>query len=176
MTLVAETSVDAMAVTPQIRAVVRRVDPEIPLDVDRIETRIADQFETARFRTGLLSAFAAIATLLAVCGVFGVVSYGVARRTREIGIRLALGARAAMVRAMVLRRALTPVMIGAAIGTLGAFAGNRLLSSLTFQVDSGDPLTFTVATLALVLAALAGAAWPAAKATRVDPLIALRND
>jgi len=176
MTLVTATSMDASVAAPQIRAIVRRIEPEIPLEIDRIEDRIGAQFSAARFRTGLLGGFAAIATLLAVCGVFGVVSYGVARRTREIGIRLALGARTAAVRAMVLRRALTPVAIGAAIGVAGALAGSRLLSSLTFQVDSADPATFAAATAALVLAAVAGAALPAAKATRVDPLVALRND
>ena len=176
MTLVAATSLDPPVVAPQIRALVRRIEPEIPLEIDRIEERVGTQFSEARFRTGLLAAFAAVATLLAVCGVFGVVSYGVARRTREIGIRLALGARTAAVRSMVMRRALTPVAIGAALGVAGALAGSRLLSSLTFQVDSADPATFAAATTALLLAAVAGAALPAARATRVDPLIALRNE
>ena len=176
MTLIARTSLDAAAVAPQLRAVIREVDPGIPVKIDRVEDVVGVQFAAARFRTGLLGAFAAVATLLAVIGVFGVVSYGVARRTREIGIRLALGARTGAVRRMVLLHALKPVVIGALIGIGGAIAGNTLLGSLTFQVDSADPGTFIVATVALVIAALGGAAWPAARATRVDPLIALRND
>lgn len=176
MTLVSAPPVDTSVAAQQLRAIVRAVDPGIPVTIEPIQERIGEQFATARFRTGLLGAFAAIATLLAVCGVFGVVSYGVARRTREIGIRLALGARTGAVRRMVLTHALKPVTIGAVIGLAGAIAGNRLLGSLTFQVDSADPGTFTVATIGLILVALAGAAWPAARATRVDPLIALRND
>ena len=176
MTLVSATTVDPSIAAQQLRAIVREVDPGIPVTIEGIEERIGAQFEAARFRTALLGSFAGIATLLAVCGVFGVVSYGVARRTREIGIRLALGARTGTVRSMVLIGALKPVAIGAAAGVAGALAGNRLIGSLTFQGDSADPASVAAAPVALLLAAFAGALWPAARATRVDPLIALRNE
>lgn len=176
LTLVAETGLDPSAVTPQLRETMRRLDPEISVTVDSIEARVGRQFQTARFRTGLLGSFAGMATLLAVCGVFAVVSYAVARRTREIGIRLALGARASGVRWLVLRRALIPVLIGSAIGVTGAIAGGRLLGSLTFGVSNTDPASFIMAVAVLIGAALAGALLPAARAVRVDPLLALRAE
>lgn len=176
MTLVAETALDAAAITPALREAMRRLDPEISITVASMEATVAEQFEPARFRTSLLGSFAGMATLLAVCGVFAVVSYAVARRTREIGIRLALGARTSGVRWLVLHRALVPVIIGSAIGVGGAFAGGRLLSRLTFEVSGSDPISFVTAVCVLIAAALAGALLPAARAVKIDPLLALRTE
>jgi ABC-type antimicrobial peptide transport system permease subunit len=102
------------------------------------------------------------------------VSYMVAARTREMGIRMALGARAGHVRALVLRRALTPVVLGLAAGLIGALFASRLLTSLLFEIERTDPLTFVGAGVVLLGAAVLAAWWPAHRATRVDPLATLR--
>lgn len=176
MTLVAESDLSLAAVAPQVREIVRQIDPGVPVRLERMEDRLGLQLAAARFRTRLLVGFAAIATLLAMGGIFGVVSYGVARRTREIGIRLALGAQRSAVRRLVLRRALVPVLIGAAAGVVGALLGGRLLTTLIFEVSATDPLTFASSVGILLASAVLGAFLPAARATKVDPLTALRHN
>jgi len=174
MTLVAQGGIDAAAMTSGIREVVRSIDPGIPAIVSPIEARLGTQLAAARFRTRLFAGFAVTALALAAFGIFGVVTYMVAARTREMGIRLALGARASQVRRLVLRRALTPVVIGLVAGVIAALLASRLLTSLLFEVDRSDPATFVGASLVLLGAAVVAAWWPAHRATRVDPLSTLR--
>jgi len=174
MTLVAESHLDAASLTTALRAVVREIDPSIPLEVAPLSARLDQQLRPARFRTRLFAGFAVTALTLAGFGIFGVVSYTVAARTREMGIRLALGARAEHVRHLVLRRALTPVLAGLLVGMTVALFASRLLSGLLFGVERSDPLTYAVAGLVLLTVAAAAAWWPAHRATRVDPLSTLR--
>jgi putative ABC transport system permease protein len=159
-------------------AVQRRI-----LDVDRdipaYQFRTADQVLAGtlagrRFLTGLMSGFAAVAVFLAVIGLYGVLAYTVAHRTREFGVRLALGARGAQVIAVVLRQGLTMVIAGIAAGFLGAFALSRVLSTLLYNVSPHDALVFSVVPL-IIFGAGAFSCWlPARRAANVDPAIALR--
>ena len=174
MTLVAQTGIDAASMTNAVRGAVMSIDPAVPVMLLPIEPRFDTQLAAARFRTKLFTGFAVTAVTLAAFGVFGVVTYSVAARRREMGIRLALGARAADVRRLVLRRALAPVVIGLAIGINAALFASRLLSGLPFGVERSDPLTFAVAAALLLGCAIAAAWWPAHRATRVNPLSTLR--
>jgi predicted permease len=174
MTLIAQTGLDAAAMTDAVRAEVKKIDPGVPVKFESIGTRLDTQLAGARFRTRLLTAFAVTAVALAAFGIFGVVTYSVAARKREMGIRLALGARAADVRRLVLRRALTPVLIGLFVGINAALFTTRLLSGLLFGVSGNDPLTFAASGALLLMTAIAAAWWPAHRATRVDPLTTLR--
>ena len=129
-----------------------------------------------RFQTNLVLLFAVAAILLAGLGVYGVLSYGVAQRTTEIGIRLALGADRGAVLRMVLRQALGPVALGLAAGVPLALATGSALRSMLFGVTAQDPATIIGTCLILITAALLAAYWPARRASKVDPLIALRYD
>jgi putative ABC transport system permease protein len=124
----------------------------------------------------LLGIFAALAVCLAMAGVYGVMAYVVGQRSNEIGLRMALGASQADVMRMVLRQGLVLAGAGLALGLAGAAAGNRLLSGMLFEVKPGDPLTYVGVTVLLAAVALAATWIPARRATRVDPLTALRQD
>jgi ABC-type antimicrobial peptide transport system permease subunit len=129
-----------------------------------------------RFQARLLGAFAALALLLAAVGIYGVLAYNVAQRTHEIGIRMALGAQAADVLRMILRRTMVLTGTGVVIGIAGALAVTRVLTKFLFGVTPTDPLTFVAVALTLVAAALAAGLIPARRAMRVDPMIALRHE
>jgi putative ABC transport system permease protein len=124
----------------------------------------------------LLGIFALIALILAAVGIYGVISYSVAQRTQEIGIRIALGARSLDVITLVLRDGMRLVLLGIAIGLAGAFALTRWMSSLLFEISATDPLTFAVIALLVALVALLACIVPARRATKVDPMIALRHE
>jgi putative ABC transport system permease protein len=177
MTLVLRAAGDAPALAASARAAVRAVDPDMP--VFRIAT-MAEVIDTTlvnrKFVMLLLGQFAAVALVLAGVGLFGVLSYAVSRRTREIGVRMALGARAGDVLAMVVRQGMTLTAIGLVIGACAALAATRAMAGLLFGVGAADPPTY--AALALVLAAVALlACWlPARRAARVDPMVALRSE
>jgi putative ABC transport system permease protein len=129
-----------------------------------------------RFSTALVAAFAAIALVLATLGVYSVISYSITLRTHEIGIRMALGARRPAILSMVLRRGLMLTLIGAVIGLAAAFALTRWMSALLFGVSASDPLTYLIVFFIALGAALLACSIPARRATRVDPLIALRYE
>ena len=124
----------------------------------------------------LVVGFAGIAMLLAAIGIYGVIAYSVAQRTQEIGVRMALGARRADVLRLVLRQGAALALIGIAIGWMGALALTRTLSSLLFAVKATDPITFIAVPLGLIGVALAASFLPARRATRIDPVIALRYE
>jgi ABC-type antimicrobial peptide transport system permease subunit len=136
----------------------------------------ARSISTPRFTATLLGAFAGLALLLAGFGLYGVMAYTVAQRSREIGIRMALGAQSADVRFLVVSQALRLGAAGLAIGIAGALAITRVLDSLLFGVSASDPLTFASVSAALITVLLLAAYLPARRATRVDPIVALRAD
>jgi ABC-type antimicrobial peptide transport system permease subunit len=158
-----------------LRSAVRDVDPDIPVSSMPINERLDAILSAARFRTGLFSGFAVTALVLAAFGIFGVVSYSVATRMREMGIRAALGARAAHIRRLVLWRALGPVLAGLMAGGTVAMFASRLLSTLLFEVERTDPMAYAVAGGLLLAAAVAAAWWPAHRAAQADPLTTLRS-
>jgi putative ABC transport system permease protein len=160
-----------------VRATVADVDPNQPLhNVMTMEQRLADTTTSRRLNSALLGGFAAVALLLAVLGIYGVMSYAVTQRRREIGVRMALGAQRSDVLGLVLRRGLRLTLLGVAIGLVGALALTRYLSSLLFEVRPTDPLTFAVIPLILAAAALLACWLPARRAARVDPMVALRTE
>lgn len=163
------------ALLPDLRRAVAAVDPDLPLhDVATLAERTDRLLAGPRFRGGLLALFAGLALLLAAVGVYGVLSQLVARRTREMGVRIALGARRGQVVALVVRRALAMALAGVAVGALGAWSVTGVLSSQLFGVDPADPLAFAVAAGLLLAAGVLAALLPARRATRVDPMRVLR--
>ncbi|HSR41903.1 MAG TPA: ABC transporter permease, partial [Longimicrobiales bacterium] len=167
---------DADAVGPLLREVTRSLDPDVPVRVASLTSRIAGSAADRRFTAFVLAAFGLVALLLAAVGVYGVVACSVARRTREIGIRVALGAAPERVRRRVVGEALSVVGVGAVAGVMAALALSRLLAGLLHGVGPLDPLTHGAAA-AVLLGATALASWiPARRGTRVDPTVALRAE
>jgi putative ABC transport system permease protein len=175
--LAARTSGSASAVVPALRQALAGVDPDLPLaDVQTLEDRVATSIAQPRFSMMMLGIFATIALLLAAIGIYGVISYSVAQRTHEIGVRMALGARQVDVVGMVVRQVLIMTASGIAIGGALAVASGRLMTKLLFGVHSSDPVTFVAVALGLAAVALVAAAVPAWQAARLDPVSALRAD
>jgi putative ABC transport system permease protein len=167
--------------TPELAAALRReilaVDSEALVDnASLLEQQIVDKFSTERLHTLLLSASAAMALLLASLGVYGTTAYAVSRRTHEIGIRLALGARRSDVLKPVLRQGLLLTCMGLAAGLAGALAATRVIRSLLYEVRPNDPLTFVCVALLLAAVALLACYLPARRAARIDPMAALRYE
>ena len=150
-------------------------DQTLP-DMKTLDTIKVESLGSNRLRTALLSIFAGVALLLSAVGIYGVVSYGVAQRTREIGIRAALGAAPANILKLILRGGMTTVTLGLLIGIAGVFSLTQLLASLLYGVGDRDPLTIGGVAAMLGLVALVACYLPARKATKVNPLIALRAD
>ena len=168
---------DPMSVVPALRQALKSVDPELPMnDVRTLRQRVNDNIAAPRVSVVVLAAFAALALTLAAIGIYGVLAYSVAQRTREIGIRMALGATARDVRRLIVRQGMTPAVIGLGVGLLGAWWLTVLMEKLLFGVAPRDPLTF--ASVALFLFAIAWLACyvPARRATIVAPTEALRYD
>lgn len=173
--MVLRTSGDPLMLAGAVRAAVRELDKEQPVaKLQTMQTVIGESVAQPRFRTILLGSFGALAVVLAAIGLYGVLAHTVAQRSREIGIRMALGARTQDVLVLVLRQGMTLVLIGIAVGLAGALALARLLSGLLFGITPTDPVTFTVVPLLLGAVALAACWLPARRATKVDPMEALR--
>jgi ABC-type lipoprotein release transport system permease subunit len=171
------TARDPNALMSELREAVRQVDPNLPLmnissQREQIELRFAQEKLLAR----ACVLFGSAALLLATIGLFGLMSYSVARRTNEIGIRMAVGARAADVWRMVLAEAMRPVFVGIVVGLTAAIAGGRMVSAVLYGVAPVDVPTFTLVVAVLVAAAGIAGYFPARRATRVDPLTALRHE
>lgn len=175
--LLVRTSGDPAAFASAARAAIREIDPALAVfGVEPLDRTLAQSLSQRRFTMLLVGLFASVALALAVVGVHGVLSYGVTERTREIGIRMALGAHPARVLGLVVGQGLVLVLAGLAIGLAGAFALTRLLASLLFGVTPTDPATFAAVAGVLALVALAASYLPARRASRVDPLLALRHE
>jgi predicted permease len=176
-TVVLKTAGDPAAIATAVQAAVREVDPEIPAyDMRTMDERLERSRSLRAAYSWMLGVFAVMALVLALGGSYGVTSYLVSQRTRELGIRVALGARRGDISRTVLRGSLVVVLIGVAIGIVGAIGAGRLLASLLFGVAPYDALILTIATLALVLTGLLANWLPARRAARVDPMVSLRTD
>ncbi|MGH9940549.1 MAG: FtsX-like permease family protein, partial [Blastocatellia bacterium] len=177
MSMVVRASTEPTALTSAIRQAVKAVDPQQPIyQVQTMEEVIANSISNQRLNMLLLGLFAALAALLAALGIYGVMSYTVAQNTREVGIRMALGAQARDVLRLVVGQGMALTLLGVAVGLAGAFALTRWLETLLFGVRPTDPLTFVGVSVMLIVVALVSCAIPAWRATKVDPLIALRYE
>jgi putative ABC transport system permease protein len=177
LTLTVRTRVAPESLIPAIRREVQNLDPEQPIyHVATMEQRVADSVGPQRFDALLLTLFAAVALLLAVVGIYGVMSYWVTQRTHEIGVRVALGAQRQQVLRLVLARAAWLTLGGLTLGLVGAFVLARALSGLLFGVKAIDPLTFLAASAALAGIAFVASWQPARRAASVDPMVALRYE
>ena len=166
-----------MRLVPAVAAEVHALDPELPLaEPQPLAEYLGASIGARRFTMLLLGAFAAVAVVLAAVGIAGVVANGVAQRTREIGVRMALGARAQDVLRMVMGQGMLMAGAGIAAGLAGSFALTRVMSSLLYGTSPTDPVTFALVTAALALVALVATFVPALRATRVDPNVALREE
>jgi putative ABC transport system permease protein len=177
MSLVVRSNVDPAAVSSGIRQAVNEVDKSVPVsNVETMDHIVTQSVTQPRFNLFLLGLFSVIALLLSAAGIYGVTAYMVTQRTHELGIRLALGAQVGDVLRMILGQGMAVIVVGVALGLAASFALTRLLKSLLFGVTEHDPVTFVVITLTLMLTALLACYIPARRATKVDPLEALRTE
>jgi putative ABC transport system permease protein len=174
--LLVRTQGDPRALAAPVGRALRSIDPAQSGSAKTMDQLLSDSVAQPRFYGLMLSSFAMLALALAIIGIYGVISYSVAQRTHELGIRMALGARVQHVLILVMRQALTLVGVGAIIGLGAAFGLTRLMRNFLFEVDAGDPMTFSLVALLLVVVALLACYVPARRATKVDPLVALRNE
>jgi predicted permease len=177
MSLVARSSSDHDSLAAAMRAEIKALDKDQPItNIRTLDQLLANSISQHRFYLLLLAFFAAIALALAAIGLYGVVSYTVKQRTQEIGVRMAFGAQAGDVLRLIIKFGMKLTLIGALIGLAGALALTRLMKTLLFDVSATDPLTFASITVLLALVALLACFIPARRATKVDPLVALRNE
>ena len=171
------TRTEPTAAAEQVRRAVLEVAPSLPiLSIHPLTEDVERAVRQERLLSRLTTLFGLLALVLASIGLFGVLLYSVARRTNEIGIRMALGAPRSRVLGMVLRNALSSVGVGALVGVAGTLLAGRLLSSLLFGIDASDPGTIVIAIVTLGLVAAVAAIWPAWRAARLDPVKALRQE
>ena len=177
MSVLTKSAADTAAVSAAIRAAYKEIDSELPVEKIRpLSEELSASVAGPRFRTYLLGAFAGTALLLAVIGVYGLVSYSVAQRTREIGIRVALGASASQVIGPIVRHGMTLAVTGVVIGIVGASFATRVVATLLYGVAPTDPLTFAAVAVLLLAVAFVASYVPSRRALRVDPLTALRAE
>jgi predicted permease len=176
LTLTMLTDANTQMVTTAARGILREMNPEIPANFRTFQQVYSASLGSRRFNLILIAFFGTVALLLATAGIFGVMAYSVSRRTREIGVRVALGARSRDVLTMILGQGLRTIAIGLGIGIAGALALTRTMASLLFGVTTTDPLTFVVVIALLIAAALLACYIPARRATKVDPMVALRYE
>jgi putative ABC transport system permease protein len=175
--LVVRSAGDPSALAASLRSALSEIDPEArATQVATVGELASAALRQPRFQVTLVGTFAALALLLGAVGIFGVVSFATARRTRELGVRMALGARGSDVQRLVLGETLRTVGVGVAVGVVIAVAGARVLRALVYGVSTTDPLTFAVVPVIVVAVAVLAAMIPARRAARVDPATVLRMD
>jgi len=175
-TAIVRTTADPGGMARWLRAEVAALDPTIPVSIESMQQHVGKLAERPRFNAVLLSLFAGMGLLLAAIGLYGVISFLVAQRTQEIGVRMALGATPAAIAGMVLRHAVRATAAGAVLGAIGSFFALRLLGAMLFHVPAHDPWTVT-GVLAVLMAVAMLAAWvPSRRAARVNPVEALRQE
>jgi putative ABC transport system permease protein len=177
LTLVARTASDPAGFASTLRSQVWEIDKDQSVfNIKSMDETLSEMTSQRRFNMLLISLFAAVALILAAVGIYGVISYSVTQRTHEIGIRIALGAERGDVLMLIVSQAMRLAFVGVAIGLTAAFFLTRLMSSLLYGVSATDPLTFGLIPLALAAVAFAACAVPARRATKVDPMVALRYE
>jgi putative ABC transport system permease protein len=177
MTLVVRTRGEPLALAPAVRAEVRGIDADLPVyEIKSMDELLSAMIAQRRFSMALLGTFAGLALLLGVVGVYGVTSYLVAQRTREVGLRLALGAQPRALVRMVVRQGMGVAAVGIALGLAGALALTRLMAGLLYGVSPRDAATLLGVTAVLAIATFVANYVPARRAARVDPLVALRDE
>ena len=175
--VVVRSSLTVSSVADGIRHAVHSIDKNLPVtDIQSLSDAVDQSTSQERFRTFLLSLFSAIALLLAGAGIFGMISYFVSQRTREIGVRMALGAQPRDIWRLILGQGIKLSLIGVGVGLAGAFLLTRLMAGLLYGISSKDPLTFAAAAVMLLGVAIAASLVPVLRAVRVDPMIALRYE
>jgi putative ABC transport system permease protein len=175
--LAVRTTLDPLSLAATVRKTVWEIDKDQPVsDISSMEQIVSESVARQRFSMLLLGVFAGLALVLAAVGIYGVMSYSVAQRTREIGIRIALGAQRSDVLKLTVGQGLRLVVIGVVIGLAAAFVLTRLMSSLLFGVSATDPATFVVISLVLISVSILASCIPALRATKVDPMFALRYE
>jgi hypothetical protein len=177
MNLAARVRGNPASIAPQLRSAIRSIEPDVPLAAIQPMTEIlSDSRSGERFRAQVFGGFAAVALLLAVVGLYGMLAYSVTQRMREIGVRIALGARPLAVVRLVVTQGMTLVTIGVFVGIGASVAVTRLLAAQLFEVTPTDPMVFAAVSATLMLAGLAACILPAHRATRADPIAALRQE
>ena len=177
VTLLVRTSTDPLKMVGTLRAAIRGVEKDAPVyGVTTLENRLGAFSAQRRFQTALLIAFSLVAVLLAAIGIYGLIQYSTKTRTREIGIRMAVGAQRSDIFRMIIREGLKLSLTGLALGLVGALWLSRVLSSLLFGVTATDPATFLAVILLLIAVGAAGCYFPAHRAAQVDPLVAIRYE
>jgi ABC-type antimicrobial peptide transport system permease subunit len=174
--LLLRSSGDPVSLTSSVRKLVASVDPDLPITrIETLDDVIAKLYASERISTLVVGLFSAAALFLSAVGLYGVLAYAVGQRTREIGIRIAVGAQSTNILQLVIRRGLKLAGIGLLIGVVAALALSRLMGSLLYGVSANDPLSLIIAILVLGLAALLACLLPALRASRIDPITALRE-
>jgi putative ABC transport system permease protein len=177
MSIVIRTAAEPASLAPEVRRIVAEVDKSAPVsEVKTMEHIVSESVTQPRFNLFLLGLFGGIALLLSAAGIYGVTAYSVTQRTHEFGIRMALGAQVGDVLRMILGQGMLLIVAGIVVGLVASFALTRLMKSLVFGVSVTDPLTFVAITLLLSVVALIACYIPARRATKVDPLVALRYE
>jgi len=177
MKFAVRTALDPLSLSAAVNQEIRKVDPSLPItNMRSLEQLVSASLATNRFSMTLLGLFAAVGLVLAAVGVCGVMAYLVTQRTREIGIRMALGAQVSSVLKLVIRQGMVLVFAGVVIGLFAALALTRVMENLLFEVKPTDPATFVVVAVLLGAVALFACWLPARRATKVDPIVALRYE
>jgi putative ABC transport system permease protein len=177
MTVIVKGTSDPNQLVASVRQQVKAVDPDQPIyNIRTMDEIRAESIAPERLNLTLLSIFAGIALVLAIVGIYGVMSYAVTQRTHEIGIRMAIGAQAWDVFRMILKQGMTLALIGIGIGLVGAFALTRLMRTMLFDIAPTDPLTFGLIATLLTTVALVACYLPGRRATKVDPVVSLRYE